>query len=82
LELVVVEHLIQVQQDLEDQSQYFMELHQQVVVQVKLQERQRQIIMLTHQEVQVVVEQVILIHTQKDVVTLLLQIRLKEILEV
>ena len=66
----MVEHLVQVQQDLEDQIQYLMELHQQVVVEVKLQERQRQIIMLTHQEVQVVVEQVIL------------QILLKEIMEV
>tara|TARA_S200002703_G_scaffold141804_1_gene133848 strand:- start:227 stop:388 length:162 start_codon:yes stop_codon:yes gene_type:complete len=53
-----------------------------VVVEVKLQERQRQIIMLTHQEVLEVVEQELQMHTQKDVVILLQQIPLKEILEV
>jgi alkylhydroperoxidase/carboxymuconolactone decarboxylase family protein YurZ len=82
LEVVVVEHQALVLQELEEHLQHFMELHQQVAVEVKLQERQRQIIMLTHQEALEVVEQVILIHTQKDVVTLLQQIRLKEILEV
>jgi hypothetical protein len=53
-----------------------------VAVEVKLQEHQLQIIMLTHQEVLEVVEQVILIRTQQEVEILLQQIPLKEILEV